>query len=358
METKIKIAIQNPMFCDLTNVNGWTLDFMRQYKPIIFVSNIRYLRYLPMFFYKNKLNPLSFKIVFHQNKLNTLVDALVCFNGNPYLEENWPARGFRKLKVHHLMDYTFYPSLSHEILKATGVDYVFGYNRHDKYCDFFKEKYPFFIGKVIPVPFGFSERFKNVECFKKRKNKCISLGSINSFDDPVHNIDELKETNNFFLKKGEKFMHKFRRMLKENEKKLENIMDSRLPDYPETKNFKFDIVEILNDYKMFVNCESLQYFPSAKTFEGPACGSVLVCSDHPCFSDLGFVDGVNCIKHKQFDIADFERKIISNLNDPSNLEKIQIEGTRMVRDNFSHKKIADYVFSEIVRLSEIKRNSS
>ncbi|OHA80173.1 MAG: hypothetical protein A2747_00920 [Candidatus Yonathbacteria bacterium RIFCSPHIGHO2_01_FULL_44_41] len=350
MEHKIKIAIQNPMFCDLTNVNGWTLNFIKMYKPVIFVSNIKYIRYLPKFFYKHKLNPFSFRVVFSQNKLNTLADALVCFNGNSYLEENWPIKGFKKLKVNHLMDYTFYPSLSHEILKANGVDYVFGYNEHDKYCNFFKEKYPSFIGRVIPVPFGFGERFKNIKLFEERKNKCLALGSVNSFDDPVHNIDALKETNDFFLKRGEKFMHKFRRMLKENEEKLKDIMDSKLPDYPQTKNFKYDIVKTLNDYKMFVNCESLQYFPSGKTFEGPASGSVLICSDHQCFSDLGFIDGVNCIKHREFDIDDFKKKVTYYLNNPDELKKIQQEGTRMVRDNFSHKKIAQYVHEKIIQL--------
>lgn len=354
MEPKIKIAIQNPMFADLIGVNGWTLHFIKLYKPVIFVSNIKYIRYLPKFFYEHRLNPFSFKVVFSETKLNDLADVLVCFNGKPYSEANWPVRGFRKLKVYHLMDYTFYPSLSHEILKANRVDYVFGYNEHDKYCDFFREKYPSFIGRVIPVPFGFGERFKNIKCFKERENKCIALGSINSFDDPVHNIDELNETNNFFLKKGEKFMHKFRRMLKENEEGLRDIMDSKLPDYPETKNFKYDIVKTFNDYKMFVNCESLQYFPSGKTFEGTACGSVLVCSEHPCFSNLGFIDGINCIKHKEFDIDDFKNKVTYYLNNPDKFEKIQREGTRLVRDNFSHKKIAQYVYEKIIQLLILK----
>ena len=127
-------------------------------------------------------------------------------------------------------------------------------------------------------------------------------------------------------------------------------MDSRLPDYPETKNFKYDIVKTFNDYKMFVNCESLQYFPSGKTFEGPASGSVLVCSDHQCYFDLGFIDGVNCIKHKEFDVDDFKKKVTYYLNNLDKLKDIQQEGTRMVRDNFSHKKIAQYVHEKIIQL--------
>jgi len=73
---------------------------------------------------------------------------------------------------------------------------------------------------VIPVPFGFRSRFVAKKSFEERKNKIIALGSVNSFDDPIHNIDNFAELNNFFLRRGEKFMHKFRRMLLENEKRL------------------------------------------------------------------------------------------------------------------------------------------
>jgi glycosyltransferase involved in cell wall biosynthesis len=279
--------------------------------------------------------------------LNANVDVLTCFNGFPYLPRGGPIKGFNGLKIYHLMDYTFFPAKSSEILSKAGVDFVFGYNCHDKYCPLFQENYPQYLGKVIPVPFGFADRFQELVPFQKRKNKVIALGSVNSFVDPVHTQDEFKEVNQFFLNRGEKFMHKFRRMLVENESRLSDIMDSKLPHFPKAKDFDYDIVEIFNQYKMFVSCESLQYFPPAKTFEGPASGSVLICSEHPCFFDYGFKDQVNCIKHKEFDVDDFRDKASFYISNPDKLLQIQKQGTQFVRENYNHKKIAQYVYSKI-----------
>ena len=153
-------------------------------------------------------------------------------------------------------------------------------------------------------------------------------------------------------------MHKFRRMLLENEEKLKSIMDNKLPHYPKVKDFSYDIVETLNDYTMCTSCESLLYFPAAKTFEGPAAGSVLVCSDHPCFSDYGFKDGINCVKHKQFDINDFHKKISYYIKNPNELRKIQKEGTNFVRENYNHSKVAEYVYEQIKEKYESRQTEN
>lgn len=343
----MKIAIHNPMFSGASGVNGWVLDFLTLYKPVIFISHIRYVPRLLHFFYQFRLNPLDYRIIFSLKDLNATADILTCFNGRPYMEQNKPVKGFNGLKIYHVMDYTHFPTLSNEILKKAGVDFVFGYARHDKYCPLFQEKYPQYKDKVIPVPFGFAPRFRETSPLNGRKNKVVALGSVNSFVDSVHAIDAFEEVNQFFLARSEKFMHKFRRMLVENEAHLSDIMDSKLPHFPKVKDFNYDLVQIFNQYKMFVCCESLQYFPPAKTFEGPACGSVLVCSEHPCFSDYGFEDGINCIKHKEFDINNLRDKVSFYINNSDKLEQIQKRGTRFVRDHYSHKKVAEYVYSKI-----------
>jgi glycosyltransferase involved in cell wall biosynthesis len=346
----MKIAIQNPMYSGAAGkigINKWVLNFIRQFKPIIYISDFKHIPSLVFFLYKAKINPIKYQIIFSIKKLSSKADVLVCFNGRPYLEQNFPPKQFTGMKIWHILDCIYFPAKSYKILLDTKVDFLFGYSKHDIYSNFFMEKYPFFIGRVIPVPFGFGNRFIVKKDFRERKNKVIALGSVNSFDDPVHNIDDFAESNNFFIKRGEKFMHKFRRMLLENEKKLENIMDNKLPHYPQVKDFSYDIVETLNDYTMCTSCESLLYFPAAKAFEGPASGSVLVCSDHPCFSDYGFEDGVNCIKHKQFDINDFREKVSYYINNPNKLRKIQKEGTNFVRENYNHSKVATYVYEQI-----------
>ena len=349
----MNIAIHNPMFSPASGINGWILEFIKIYKPAIYISHVRYIPRLLHFFLRFQLNPLDYKFIFSLKDLNASVDVLVCFNGFPYLERNKPIKDFNGLKIYHLMDYTYFPTISNEILQGAGVDFVFGYARYDKYCEFFQKKYPFYQNRVIPVAFGFASRFQEIFPFKERKNKVIALGAVNSFVDPIHNIDAFEELNQFYLKRGEKFTHKFRHVLVENETQLSDIMDSKLPHFPKVKDFDYDIVQIFNQYKMFVSCESLQYFPPAKSFEGPACGSVLVCSEHPCFSDYGFEDGVNCIKHREFDLNNFQDKISFYLNNLDKLEEVQKRGTQFVRDNYTHQKIAQYVYSKIFSISNL-----
>lgn len=343
----MNIAIQNPMFSGMSGLHGWVGEFIRIYRPIIYISDIRYLpRYL-YFLYRYRLNPLQYKITFFENFLNISVDVLVCFNGHPYRKENKPVKSFIGLKIYHLMDYTFFPEESNKALEQGGVQYVFGYAKHNLYCKFFQKLYPNYVDKLIPVPFGFADRFKNNILFSKRKNKIVALGAINSFLGVTNDILALKTVNKFFLCSGEKFMHKFRRILLKYENDLEYIMESKLPRYPKTVNFDYDLSEVFNKYKMFVSCESLQFFPPAKTFEGVAAGSVLVCSDHPCYSDLGFKDGVNCIKYKEYDIKDFEKKVHSFLLKEKKLHLIQRNAVKFVRQNYNHSAIAKKLYVKI-----------
>gem|GEM_PF-3728424 len=335
------------MFSGAKGINGWIVNFLKLYKPVLYVSNLRYVPRLMHFFYRFGLNPLNYKIIFSVKQLNAMADVLVCFNGLPYAESNKPIKEFKGLKIYHLMDFTFFPSMSNKALEDGGVDFVFGYARHDRYCEFFQKEYPRYIGKVLPVPFGFAPRFRDLVPFAERRNKVIALGSVNSFVDSVHTVDALRELNEFFLAQSEKFMHKFRRMLVENEENLAAIMDSKLPHFPQVKDFGYDIVQALNQYKMFVSCESLLYFPAAKTFEGPAVGTVMICSEHPCFDDLGFKDGINCVKHKEFDLQDFRGKVSHYLKNQDKLEQIQKAGTQFVRDTYNHQKVAQQVYETI-----------
>ncbi|MCH8048597.1 glycosyltransferase [Patescibacteria group bacterium] len=345
----MNIAIHNPMFAGIRGLNGWALEFILMYKPIIYISHIKYVPRMIHFFYRFGLNPLDYEIIFSTKQLNKRANVLLCFNGAPHLERNRPVKDFKGLKIYHVTDYWVCAGLSNKILKESGVDYIFGYAKYDTYCDFFQSTYTHYKDKVLPIPFGFASRLKELTPFEDRKNKVIALGSVNSFHDVMPSTEE--EFYKFFLERDEKFMHKFRRMLVENEENLSDIMDSKLPHFPEIKDFGYNLAKVLNEYKMFVNCESLLYFPSGKTFEGPASGAVLVCSDHPCYSDLGFEDGVNCIKHKQFDVKDFRDKVSYYVNNPEKLRAIQENGTKFVREKYNHKKVAEYVHEMVSRVS-------
>ncbi|OHA71211.1 MAG: hypothetical protein A3E07_00340 [Candidatus Wildermuthbacteria bacterium RIFCSPHIGHO2_12_FULL_45_9] len=350
----MNIALHNPMFSGASGLHGWILEFIKAYKPAFYISD---MRYLPRFFYfmhHHHLNPLHFKLLFSVKELNSYADVLVCFNGHPYRQDSKPIKDFSGLKIYHLMDYTNFPTESNQSLQDTGVNFVFGYARHDLYCPFFQKKYPRYKGKVIPIPFGFAERFQMNVPFEQRKDKVIALGAVNSFSDPVHTVPDFQELNDFYLARSEKFMHKFRRMLVEQEQNFLDFMDSKLPHYPQTKDFGYDLVQKFNEYKMFVSCESLLYFPAGKTFEGPSAGAVMICSTHPCFSDYGFEDGINCVKHKEFDLEDFKEKAVYYLENEGKLEEIQKRGTEFMREQYSHPKVAERVFAMVEEKYEKK----
>lgn len=294
------------------------------------------------------------EIIFSSKKLRNKCDVLLNFNSARVEEFTEGVRKFDGLKIFHLMDYFWIDpgSRKYQRLKDYGVDYLFNYSSPDKYCPYFKKYFPDYIGKVIPVSFGFSPRFKEEKSFEERKKKCVALGSVNPFrpadSDPINYI----ETANFY--KNEKWLHRFRRMLVENKDQLFGVMDSMLPVFPEYKDFKYDLVEKFNEYQMFVSDETMFYFPTAKTYEGPASGAVMVCSDHPCFTDLGFIDGVNCIKHRQLDILDFKEKVNYYIKNEDKLEKIQKAGTDFVLKEYSHSAIADKLYLDISEICNRK----
>jgi len=98
---------------------------------------------------------------------------------------------------------------------------------------------------------------------------------------------------------------------------------------------------------MFVSCESILYFPSAKTFEGPATGTVMVCSDHACNRVLGFVGGDNCIMHRECDVDHFRDQVAFYIAHPEKLEAIHETGTRFVRSEYSHEAVARKLYDDI-----------
>lgn len=298
------------------------------------------------------------EIIFSPKVLKNKANVLLNFNGAIDNDMTEGVKNFKGLKIFHIMDYFWIQpgSKQYKKLKDMGVDYLMSYGSSDKYNDYFRYTYPDYIGKVIPVPFGFAPRFKVITPFEKRIQKCVALGSVN----PNIRKDAPKsfwiEQAKFY--KNEKWLHKFRRMLVENRKNLSGVMDSMLPIFPEVADHSYDIVKTFNDYQMYVSCETIYYFPTAKSFEGSAAGCVQVCSDHPCFNDLGFKDGVNCIKHKEYNVKDFKEKVHYYLKHQDKLKKIQENGTKFVRENYSHAAVANNLYDAVEKIYNQWENAS
>jgi len=359
----MKIAIQNPQYWinnNISNIHPYNLEILYKNTSVIFLYDIWWLKWiiiLIIWLLKNKINIIKYKFIFDINKLNKNADVLISFNWRPDLNRNCPPIGFKWLKFVHLMDYMFNPTKSNENLIKNNVDYVLWTTNHYKYDEFFNKFYPNYKEKCIWVPFSFWKRFKNIKKYSKRINKCVAVWSVRLVNDNIHcknnDLDEFKE----YFKWKEIYFHKMRRLISINNTKLKNQIYSLLPWNDKQVNWNYDIVNEYNNYKMFVSCESINYFPSVKTYEWIACWSVLVCSTHKCFEDLWFIDWVNCIKHNEFDIDDLKNKINYYQKNEKLLNKISDNGYKYITKKFSPKEVAKNLINEINKIYNEKINN-
>lgn len=297
------------------------------------------------------------KFIFTEKKLNEKVDILLNFN-SAYESEFTPAvKQFAGIKIFHLMDYFWVEpaSAKNERLIEYGVDYLMNYGRPDKHCAYFQNVFPTYKNRVIPVPFGFNKRFQNTRPFAERSNKCVALGSVNPLRPKDVATKNYEESASFYM--SEEWFHKFRGMIVENLDQLDKEVDSMLPVFPAYKDASYDIVAKLNQYKMFTCCESIFNFPAAKAFEGPACGTAMVCSTHPCFTEYGFKDGENCVTHREYDTVDLQAKIRYYQANPSMLEGIAKRGYEYVTKYYTHEAIADNLANIYTMLYEHTKKS-
>ena len=250
----------------------------------------------------------EFEFVFTAVELNRKADVLLnlnlmCFS-NIESDFSGSVSKFNGLKIFHVGDYFWYRpgSESHRLLQSVGVDHVFGYAMHDRYCNYFQNYFPAYHGKVWGIPFGYSPRFVAEQPFDERMAKAVAVGSVNPLrplHEPTYNY---RESADFFP--DECWFHKFRRQLILNKDHLSPVMDSMLPEFPMIKDFKYDI---------------------------------------DCNKEYGLVDGQNCIMFKQYDIEDFKEKISWYQANKSHLKEIATEGNRFVMHNYSREGVANKI---------------
>ncbi len=371
MSNKPRIAIQNlhklPNLCTW-KLHNYAVDLVRH-------GHVEYLYFGELRLFSNwrtKLSALNqirkkyrwkelglnkVKFLFTKRALNKHCDILLNFNMTQPEDFTPAVKQFKGMKIFHLMDYFWMEpgSKKYARLKEFGIDYVMSYSSSDKNCPYFQKIFPGYKGKVIPVPFGYSERFRNTTPFSERKNKCVALGSVNPFRPADAEPIKYQETADFYLDLP--WLHKFRRMIVENLPLLGNEIDSMLPVFPLYKEYTYDIVKKFNEYRMWVSDETMFFFPTAKSYEGTACGTVMVCSDHPCFAEFGFVDGENCIMHRRYDIAHMKERISYYQNHPIELEAIQKRSTEFIRTLYSQPHIADGLMHAISTLYSAYKDS-
>ncbi len=344
----IRIAVHNPVFLledQYKNFNGYNYIFTLKYASSIYITDYRKL-----WRYRKKLlemNREDIKIIISEAGLNRSCDILVGFTGRPDKILHCVSRKYRGMKIYHVMDYVMNASKSYKKLAKCEVDYVMGYCDHSKYCEFFKKYYPSYSGRVISVPFGFGDRFVNAKEFEERCNKAIALGSVNPINDVSDgSLDEYTEFYN-----TETFTHKLRRAIVENREKWSAWIDDKLPTYPETKNAHYDPVTELNNYTMFINDAGLMNFPPARTYEGIACGCVMVAENKEIYKELGFIDSVNCILFEPGNYEQMITKIDYYMKHSEILKNIH-KNALLLSKRYTHENIAKRLYGEIVEKYE------
>jgi hypothetical protein len=343
-----KIAVQNPSFIfqdAYANFNGYNLAFLQLYADAIYLTcPWHYLRY------RRRLKELGLghlKCIFSIGTLNHYADMLMHFGGEPHIPYHAPPKRFSGLKIWHALDYVFMANKAAHALQEGGVSYLMGYTSHDVHCDFFRKYYSRFIDRVIPVPFGFSGRFNNTTPFAKREKKCIALGAVNPVNDPLCKPGVLDEYISFYS--THMWTHGFRRQIAENHAKLPPFVESRLPVFPETKNPIYDAVAELNRHLFFINDEGLMNFPPARTYEGIACGSIMVASENKIWQELGFIEGVNYISFQKGNFKDFLEQLRSRMENEDKLKDMQQQSLLLAKE-YTHAKVAKRLYEQIITL--------
>ncbi len=350
----MKVVVYKPDFLIWESLSpthrfhGYMSAFVELYADYIFAPGIRqayrYQKALAKLGIRKKL-----KYIYRMEALNARTDVLVGFS-IPYQEGEF-LKAYRGLKVFHTTDYYMHPRETQAYLSSVDADAVIGHCQLDAHCAFFRQMYPEFIGKTISLPFGYAERFAVTKDFDDRINKAVGLGSINPVRDPMVSDSDTKDFVAYF--KGEAYQHPLRYYLRENRECYTDCIDALFPGGTQQKDFSYDAVQMLNSYRMFINDEGLSNFPPARTFEGIACGCVMVASDNPIYTDLGFIPGVNYIAFSKGDYEDLGRKLRYYIAHPEELRAIQ-EASVKLAEHFTHQEVARMLYQKLESLATEK----
>lgn len=344
METKdIKVVIYEPeiLFWGVAaGFHGYAIEFINQYADCIYLNKRRIGKDLG---YKVQLWKMGIKR--HIRFIHSLEMAPdfknVLIGFTVPLDDDDEILKFKGKKYFHLMDYYLFVSRNQIFLKKYGIDKVIGHTQMDINCDFFKKYYPEYIGKVISLPFGYQSRFKCKTPFNERKNIAVGLGSINPVNDPLLEEYAKKEFLEYY--KNDMFMHPLRRFIQINEEYFNKVVDVRFPTSDKQKDFSYDAVKMLNNYKMFINDAGLANFPPARTYEGIACGCVMVAEDNEIYRELGFIPNVNYIAFEKNNYEQLKERIFYYQKHEDELSKMQ-EKSLQLSKKYVHSKIADDLY--------------
>jgi hypothetical protein len=336
----MKVVFQNPQLLSDTwtsGINDYAVEYLRRHRPAVRIWPLHRLRKWFLFLRRKQLPMTGWRYVFFERELRSY-DVWLSLSGCSCIQADPPPRHFNGLKLYHVMDFSFWAELAYSQLRACRVDCLLGYARHDQWCDFFQTLYPDYRDRVVPVPFGFGSRFESRKPFAERAHKCSVMGAVNPVRDPLSDPSAIADYAKFYA--DVQWAHPMRAAVRESLAGLEGIVANFMAIPPATKNLGYNSMTELNNYQLFLNDDSIMHYPPARTYEGTACGAVMLCSDHPCYHDFGWQPGVNCLAHRYADLASFQETALSSLKDQPALAAMQAASVAKARC-FTHPSVAD-----------------
>jgi len=361
----LKITILNPHFhkshfrnnkTTRYDIHGYYIEFIRKYKPSIYLSKKFYYSELCELFDDTGLNIDEFDINYptmFQRSIFSNTDVLLDMNGGGIVSTHPDYiqlyKKFNGLKIFHIMDPQYFAKELNAFLLKSGIDYLLGYNTYDKHSNFVRQIYPSFINKFIGIPFGYAPVWEKQIPFKRRKNMALLSGTMETFS-RVKSSKYYKQVIDYynFFHSSFNSMHEIRYLIDKNIEMYKKEIDSKINHWPEQNNYIEDIVGEFNKFRFFINDESLLNFCPIRTYEGIAAGCVLIAHEATCYKEWGFIDGKNCIMFNN--INEIPDKIHYYIDNEELLKKINNNGYDLVTNNYNHKSIADKLYKAICEL--------
>lgn len=334
----MKIAIFNPYFYlqDRNyDIHGYRHIFLEYHSEFILLNDPVLWIKLKILFKKNKVRK---KIKFFMHYFACKDVILINFNGFPgansrllFLRETvrnyqYTVPGiFKGVYLYHLMDFMVDTSKLSKSINSNPPKHFLGYNDHYKHSALFKLYYgqlSKFNIPIYPLYFGYSRRFVLKKPFFERESKILVIGKTTFINSPIN-----------------KYMHPIREAIY-----TERVISKNVVKFEENENY--NIVDQFNNYQFFLNDESIFSFPPAKTFEGIACGSIMIGSNSLLYRELGFIDGINCILFDYLDFDEMFRKVQHYINNPILLDTLH-KNSLSLSLNYSHDKIVQGLYKFI-----------
>jgi hypothetical protein len=332
----------------------------------------------------NNLNPSKFKILSNINALNN-DDVIFIFIYGRLMSKNHKIddrnlvsdligelKSTKALKVVHLSHYMYDVKNASINTKEANIDIFVAENNLQKNSKFFNKYFSWYDKDVFVLPFVAQKRFVNKKPFSLRSNKAVATGSLSL---PINNYEFVD-----FFKSNE--IHPMRRLIFENANLLSQVIDSFIYEITEnkqhkkfkfsvfnevskfifnhfgnkqTKYFSFNIVELYNNYKMFLVPEEVNGLPGIGFIEGLMCGCVLIGKSDGYYEDLGFIDGENYISYDGT-LNDLVNKITFYQENSNLLEDIANKSYEFVKSNFNENIVASIFIEKMKTLISSKTN--